>query len=333
MFTRPAGLPDTALVDALAAAWELPIASLEYRPVGFGSHHWHATDTDDRAWFLTVDDLEAKRHADDEDVDTVFERLRAALTTAHDVRDAGASFVVAPLPARDGAVARRITARYALALYPYLDGRTASGEYASVADRSTVLTMLVTLHATPRTRTPDAHVDDFGLANLDDLVRALDALAGPWDSGPYAEPARALLDKHGHAVVRALEHYAQLAAEARDRPDRIVLTHGEPHVENVLVTAAGMRLIDWDTALIAPPERDIWMLDPGDGTITAAYTRATGTPVLASMLELYRLRWDLAEIATYVMQFHASHGDDADAAESWKNLQLFLDPTRWSTPG
>jgi len=162
-------------------------------------------------------------------------------------------------------------------------------------------------------------------------VRALDALAAPWDSGPYAEPARTLLDKHAHAVVRALEHYAQLAAEARDRPDRMVLTHGEPHVENVLVTPSGMRLIDWDTALIAPPERDLWMLDPGDGTVTAAYTSATGAPVLPSILELYRLRWDLAEIATYTKQFRASHGDDADVAESWKNLQLFLDPTRWST--
>ena len=24
-------------------------------------------------------------------------------------------------------------------------------------------------------------------------------------------------------------------------------------------------LIDWDTALVAPPERDLWDLDPGDG--------------------------------------------------------------------
>ncbi len=113
----------------------------------------------------------------------------------------------------------------------------------------------------------------------------------------------------------------------------MVLTHGEPHVENVLVTPTGMRLIDWDTTLIAPPERDLWMLDPGDGTVIASYVGATGTPVLPSMLDLYRLRWDLSEIAIYIARFREPHGDDADTAECWKNLQLFLDPTRWSTPG
>jgi hypothetical protein len=333
MLTRPTGLPDAALVDALAAEWELPVASLEYLTIGFGSHHWRAVDTDDRPWFVTVDDVVAKRRARDEDAAIVFERLRAALTTANDLRDSGADFVVAPLPGRTGAVVQRISDRFALALYPFLDGVTAEGEYRSADDRHAVLEMVTTIHSVPRTRTLDAHVDDFALANLDDLVHALDLLTAPWDGGPYADRARALLDRHAHAVVRALEHYARLAAEARDHPDRMVLTHGEPHVENVLVTPTGMRLIDWDTTLIAPPERDLWMLDPGDGSVVASYVGATGTPVLPSMLELYRLRWDLAEIATYIARFREPHGDDADTAECWKNLQLFLDPTRWSTPG
>src|SRR6187397_338938 len=103
MFTRPAGLPDAALVDVLAAEWELPVVSLEYLTIGFGSHHWRAVDTDERPWFVTVDDVAAKRRARDEDATTVFELLRAALTTANDLRDAGADFVVAPFPGRTGA--------------------------------------------------------------------------------------------------------------------------------------------------------------------------------------------------------------------------------------
>jgi hypothetical protein len=37
-------------------------------------------------------------------------------------------------------------------------------------------------------------------------------------------------------------------------------------------------------------------------------------------LDLYRLRWDLAEVANYVAEFRAPHGDDANTRESWKNL-------------
>ena len=110
----------------------------------------------------------------------------------------------------------------------------------------------------------------------------------------------------------------------------MVLTHGEPHIENVMLTANGPVLIDWDTTMVAPPERDLWMLEPGDGAISTAYTQASGTAVLAPMLDLYRLRWDVAEIAVYIAEFRRPHAETDDAAESWKNLEEYLDPeNRW----
>ena len=68
--------------------------------------------------------------------------------------------------------------------------------------------------------------------------------------------------------------------------------------------------------MIAPPERDLWMLDLGDGTVIETYVGATGTPVLPAMLDLYRLRWDLWEIADDIARFHEPHGDDADTADA-----------------
>lgn len=104
----------------------------------------------------------------------------------------------------------------------------------------------------------------------------------------------------------------------------MVLTHGEPHIENVILTATGPMLIDWDTTMVAPPERDLWMLESGDGTVIDTYTRVTGTQVLPSMLDLYRLRWDLTEVAIYTALFRQPHTDDTDARESWKNLNSYL---------
>lgn len=42
--TPPADLPERALSGAVEAGWSLRTASLTYRPVGFGSHHWRLTD-------------------------------------------------------------------------------------------------------------------------------------------------------------------------------------------------------------------------------------------------------------------------------------------------
>lgn len=329
MFTRPAGLSDAILVDALADGWGLNVASLEYQAVGFGSHHWSATDTSASRWFVTVHDLDAKCRSVDDDV---FERLRAALATARAVCDAGAAFVVAPVPARDGSVVRRVAEQFALSLYPYVEGRTERGEYRSASDRLAAMEMIVIVHGSNVAVTRNARVDDFTLTNHDELLHALDDLAAPWDGGPYSERTRTLLSRHATGVARLLDTYDTLAAEARERPDRMVLTHGEPHVENVMITANGRMLIDWDTAMVAPPERDLWMLEPGDGSVAAAYTQATETQVLLSMLDLYRLQWDLAEIAIYIAQFRRSHDEVADTREAWKNLNLFLDPARrWPT--
>ena len=112
------------------------------------------------------------------------------------------------------------------------------------------------------------------------------------------------------------------------RRDRFVLTHGEPHPGNTLVTERGVVLIDWDTALIAPPERDLWIVAGDDPRIADAYAAATGVPVGHAALTCYGVLWDLNEIAGYITLLRRPHVDNADVAESWRNLQRFLQPKR-----
>jgi spectinomycin phosphotransferase/16S rRNA (guanine(1405)-N(7))-methyltransferase len=105
----------------------------------------------------------------------------------------------------------------------------------------------------------------------------------------------------------------------------MVLTHGEPHPGNTMTTGDGLVLVDWDTALVAPPERDLWTIAGDDTTVLAAYTAATGRTVVDDALECYRRSWDLTEIALYVALLRAAHDDTADVRESWHNLQMTLE--------
>ena len=75
------------------------------------------------------------------------------------------------------------------------------------------------------------------------------------------------------------------------------------------------------TLLVAPPERDLWSLDPGDGSIFDAYTHATHTPLRTSVLDLYRVRWNLTEIAEYASRFRAPHSNSSDDEKSWNELR------------
>jgi spectinomycin phosphotransferase/16S rRNA (guanine(1405)-N(7))-methyltransferase len=141
------------------------------------------------------------------------------------------------------------------------------------------------------------------------------------DVGPYTARTRTFVDVHTDALRRQFARYDDMVRVCRARDAAIVITHGEPHPGNTMRTANGWRLVDWDTALLAPPERDLWHLDDGDGKVGAAYRKATGTAPDAATIALYRLRWDLADIASYVARFRSPHGATADDEKSWRGLR------------
>jgi aminoglycoside phosphotransferase (APT) family kinase protein len=118
--------------------------------------------------------------------------------------------------------------------------------------------------------------------------------------------------------------YGTLADDVRSQPERSVITHGEPDPRNVLKTPAGFVMVDWDFVRLAPPERDLWDLADTDRSVLASYTMATGTAIDPGALALFRMRYDLAEIAEYIALFRGPHEDTEDTAESWKNLTYFL---------
>jgi spectinomycin phosphotransferase/16S rRNA (guanine(1405)-N(7))-methyltransferase len=338
VLSEPEQLSPDILTSALAGGWGLTAVSLTYLPVGWGSHHWKATGDAGTAWFVTADDLEARRWSGDEAADGTFARLRAALAAAQDLRASGAQFVVAPVPAADGEPLVRVGGQFSLAVYPYVAGQSFSwGGFSSPGQRRAMLDLVVATHAAPAAARRRAAADDFVIQGGDALEAALrEGEAGRAQAatcGPYGEPAALLLEQHATAVRRALARYDQLTGQARDRPPGDVLTHGEPHPGNIMLTGDGWRLIDWDTALVAPPERDLWDLDPGDGSFLAGYAAATGLTPRPHLLELYRIRWDLTDIALGVRDFRRPHGDSADDQQAWSILGELLGGLAQRVPG
>ena len=325
MLTPPDGLSADALVRVLGDGWGVAVASIDYRAVGWGSHHWEVGDADGGRWFLTVDDLDQKRQSMSEPQGAAFGRLRAALATARGLRDSGATYVVAPIPARSGEPLLRTDGRFGVALYPYVDGQSYSwGDFSAPAHRRGVLDLVVALHTAPTSARRHSMAEDFAVPLRAELEPVSDHDRTGREDGPYASLTSALLIEHAEKIRRLLLRHDELVEPIRRGPARMVLTHGEPHPGNTMRTDAGWVLIDWDTVLIAPPERDLWILDPGDGTIIGAYADATGTTALPTMIELYRIRWDLADLAAYVSRFRAPHSGSLDDEKSWDDLCSLL---------
>ncbi|WP_419992883.1 phosphotransferase enzyme family protein [Streptomyces boninensis] len=311
MQQRPSDLTDAQVAEALRADWGLEPESLTYAPVGFGDHHWTAADATGGRWFVTVAELSEVRD---------LRQLRLAMDTAAALsEDAGLDFVVAPVRTTRGETVRRLDDLYALVLYRQVDGAAGDfGDEPSQQRRTALARLLGELHrATPKV--PAAPVHDPAVAGVPVLHEALDDLARTWTWGPYAEPARAELGAYGQEkLLEVLAHYDELSARVQAAATP-VLTHGEPHPGNVLATeAGGLRLIDWDTLGLAPPERDLWFLEGGSGAQFEAYAEVAGHAPDPAALALYRLRWDLDDLTIYLETFRAPHrrGPDTDLAWS-----------------
>lgn len=233
------------------------------------------------------------------------------------------------MAALDGAIIKVVQdGRFTVAVTPWVDG-VPLGHHAftSTSDREAVLRLLGRLHRLqPAKVSAVPPLVDLALPDRGHLERALDSLQTAWTSGPFGERARARLAADAERVRMALDQYDELVARVRgDRAIPWVVTHGEPHQANVLRDRDGaLHLVDWDTTRVAPRERDLWMVLEG-GMDLASYEKEAGnTPRSDHALRLFRMRWDLGEVGTYIAQFHAPHEDDPNTRESWTNLNAYL---------
>ncbi len=238
--------------------------------LGFGGHHWKIGD----AWFLTADD---KPH----------EALAAALGA---VPPSVGVAPIGPLVA---------VGRWTLALYPYMTGESfAWGEFSSPEHRAETLRMVREVHRSPFCQ---ARFDTFHIPG-----RAAPGLHP--GGGPFGARAADLLAGERGKIETLWRRYDHLVRDALNLRDRMVLTHGEPHPGNTMRTPDGWRLIDWDTALISHPERDLWLLEETEGA-------------LPWLLDLYRLRWRLNDVAEEARRFSGDHTGTEDDAFGWTILR------------
>ncbi|GAA1826306.1 hypothetical protein GCM10009682_52450 [Luedemannella flava] len=297
MYTEPTDLDRTELADVIRDGWALDVADLTYEPVGYGTHHYRSGDL-----FINVDDA------------TDWVTLGRSLAVAVLLKDHKHEYAHAPCRRPDGGwLAGMAEGRYAVSVYDVIDGT--SGHFGETLDRdqrATVLAALARLHS--ETVPPDLPPrEDFAIPDRDTVLDDLDV---PWTRGPYGERARELIVANAGDLRERLSGYDALVA--RTPTDGWVVTHGEPHAGNLMWTRAGdLRLIDWDTVKLAPPERDLWLL-PGDDW--SAYGRGPDE----AALRLYRSRWELADICGYVAQLKGAHADDEDTRVAWRALSGYV---------
>src|SRR5437588_912562 len=318
----PDGLEGTTVVHALRDAWAFDVDVAEYAAVGGGSYHWQVTDGAGARAFVTVDDLDQKAWLGD-NRDAAFDGLRRAFDTSLALRDAGLSFVVAPIPTLDGKSLHRLDSRYTIALFPFVEGE--AGRFGFYEDdpegRRAVVTMLAELHKATPAACSTVRTAGLELPGRHHLEAALMELNEAWSGGPLSEPARKAVGDSASELAELLSLADRLSADAQKRVGGWVVTHGEPQAANVMLPGEAPLLGDWDTVALAPPERDLWMPVVGGTDAAEIYVLATGTQLDATALNFFRLTWDLKDLAEYLNVLRSPHRENEDTVRQFQALR------------
>jgi spectinomycin phosphotransferase len=321
----PRELDDGVLRSAVAETWGLPVDEVRYVPKGAGSYHWVAMAAGTPSCFLTVDDLDIKPWIADRR-DAAFQGLATAYGAAWALEHrAGISFVVAPLRSRSGSVALRLSPRYSLAVFPFVEGTPGTwGDPIDPPARDALIRQLARLHGALAPAELGLSRRPYAVPERRALMEALDELQNIWEAGPLSEPARHALAAHAGHVTAWLAELDALAGLLRQTDVDPVLTHGEPHPGNLIHTDAGLRLVDWDTVALARPERDLWMLDDGSPGCLRLFEELTGHTVSEPAVKFYRLAWTLSDIASFVDMFRSPHQGTAWLGRKFAGFQRLL---------
>ena len=322
----PADVYERELVARLAADWSIHADDIRYAPKGAGSYHWIAHAHGQAQHFVTVDDLDTKpwiAYARD----PAFDGLEVAYETAWRLQHSvGLAFVVGPVRSRDDAAVVRLSDRYTMTVFPFIEGVAGAwGAPLLREGRSALLHDLARLHLAMGELDPALLRRTLDLPERPMLTAAMQAVDEPWHGGPMSEPARQALADHADDVNRWLAELDTLASHVQAGGRGSVLTHGEPHPGNLIHTPDGPRLIDWDTVALAPPERDLWMLDDGAPAVFAQYEADTGRPVDDAAICFYRLAWTLSDIASFADMFRSPHEHTRWLDQKWDGFQRLLD--------
>ena len=319
MNTLPDDFDAAALPEFLRDRWGFDVAAADYAPLGAGSYHWVVRDRAGGRGFVTVDDLDHKAWLGDER-EVVFEGLRRVFSTALALSEAGLDFVVAPIAARDGEPVCRVEPRYAMALFPFVDGESSEwGRHEPPEERAILVSLLAEIHrATPAVASV-ARTVGLDLPGRQHLEAGLRELNAPWSGGPFSEPAREALARHAAEVTELIGLADRLAAAVAGRGNPWVITHGEPHSGNFMRRGTTRLLVDWDTVALAPPERDLWMVVES-AEDAAIYANATGRQVDEEALSFFRLTWDLKDLAEYLSALRSPHRESEDTQRAYDGI-------------
>lgn len=150
----------------------------------------------------------------------------------------------------------------------------------------------------------------------------------------YQEPIAAqmvtYLNSRRDEIFTLIERSEQLARIIQPHPPKFILCHADIHVGNLLIADTGaVYMVDWDTLIFAPKERDLMFIGGGLGggshtpeeEIKLFYQGYGETKIDDKVLAFYRYERILEDIVVYCEKIFLTDAGGEDRQQSFEFLK------------
>ena len=305
------------IATCLSSAYGLHARQIEFLPLGADENTavYRVETQDGQEYFLKL-----RRGR-------VFE---AAILVPNYLHTLGVEHLIAALATQTGGFFARL-GEFTMILYPYVRGRNGYEQPLSPqqwVELGAVMKQIhgVSLPGVLRRAVPN---ESFSARWRNSLRNYLEEIAEKTYSDTVAAELAVFLQLKRAEMLELLTRSEQLAGMFEQQRIDWVLCHADLHVWNLLLDEqGGFYIVDWDTLLFAPKERDLMFIGSGLGgnglgaeAEMRLFYRGYGlTNIQRGALAYYRSERIIEDLAVYCEQIFLSNVGGADREQAARNV-------------
>ncbi|MDP2193350.1 MAG: aminoglycoside phosphotransferase family protein [Alphaproteobacteria bacterium] len=250
MLTKP-DIQDLEIMTTLWDAYGLSVDKIRFLPLGadFNTAVYRITAHDGTDYFLKLRSVEF---------------LEASVSVPKYLADLGIKQVIPPLATKAGQLWASLSSFKAI-LYPYVGGNNGVEAKLSEDQWAQFGAAIKRLHSTdiPASITKDVPRETFSSKWQETVKAFLIRIESEVFEEPVAVKMALFLKSKSSEILKLVERAEALAITIQKQSLDYVLCHADMHGWNLIVDEEDLYIVDWDTLIFAPRERDLMFIGAG----------------------------------------------------------------------
>lgn len=245
-------IEEKKILNTLENEFGLSVKEINFLPLGADADTavYHIVTKEDAVYFLKLRSGEFNE---------------ASVSVPRYLSKLGIKQIIPPLATRTGQLHAALE-QYAVILYPFVEGLNGFQRNLSDLQWREFGAAMQKFHTTkfPLATTRSIPHEEFSPKWRDSVKMFLNRIEHETFSEPVAREMSVFLKKKSVELLELVNRTERFAHLLQDRQLELIVCHGDIHAWNLLLTDNGaFYMVDWDTLVFAPRERDLMFIGGG----------------------------------------------------------------------